>query len=436
MAVVLYCGNKWGAFEYLGNKQFLLYLKIQYQKVVNKAELFLLLNNLESDHIERTTAINNTDKFCIAICAFANDLPNHQKPGYLLIGVNDDGSLSGLKVTDELLKNLGGLRSDGLILPQPQINIAHFSFDDGDVAVVEVLPSLFPPIRYKGKVWVRIGPRKATANEAEERMLIEKRISSATTFDSRPCLEATIKDMNVDAFSQFYLPKAIASENLEQDKRSVEEQLASLRFFDLRFNCPTHAGLLLFGNNPEHFIFGDYIQYVQFRGTTLGSEINTEFKFSGSLFDILSKLDTFIETAVVKKQPVPISVLREETVKNYAKWAIRELMMNAIMHRDYESNTPIRFYEFSNRLELMNAGGLYGNARPENFPNVNDYRNPIIAEAMKILGYVNRFSRGVTRVKEELLENGNGTAVFDFSKLTVFEVLIPISKYYLSFTDP
>jgi ATP-dependent DNA helicase RecG len=42
----------------------------------------------------------------------------------------------------------------------------------------------------------------------------------------------------------------------------------------------------------------------------------------------------------------------------------------------------------------MNIGGLYGNARPENFPNVNDYRNSVIAEAMKILGYVNRFSRG------------------------------------------
>ncbi|WP_245988978.1 Fic family protein [Pelobium manganitolerans] len=111
-------------------------------------------------------------------------------------------------------------------------------------------------------------------------------------------------------------------------------------------------------------------------------------------------------------------------------------MMNAVMHRDYESNTPIRFYEFSNRIEIMNAGGLYGNPRPENFPNVNDYRNPVIAEAMKVLGYVNRFSRGVTRVKETLQENGNGAAKFDFSKITVFDVIVPISKHYLSYIDP
>ncbi len=404
--------------------------------MISKEQLAALVKNLETDRIERTVSTNHTDKFGIAACAFANDLSSNEKPGYLLIGVQDDGSLSGLKVTDEWLKNLGGLRSDGLILPQPQINIAYFSFEDGDIAVVEVLPSLFPTVRYKGKVWVRVGPRKAVANEAEERILIEKRISSATTFDTRPCLGATLADLNLQAFVQYYLPKAIAPESLEQDTRSIEEQLASLRFFDLRFNCPTHAGILLFGNNPEHFIFGAYIQYVQFRGIGLGAEINNEHKFSGSLFTVLAKLDTFIETALIKKQPVPVSALREETVKNYAEWAIRELMMNAVMHRDYESHTPIRFYEYPNRIELMNAGGLYGNARPENFPNVNDYRNPVIAEAMKILGYVNRFSRGVTRVKEELKENGNGSAVFDFSKLTVFEVTVPLSTHYLAYTDP
>nr|WP_294901187.1 ATP-binding protein [uncultured Pedobacter sp.] len=75
--------------------------------MINQEQLVLLLSDLESDRIERTLATNHTDKFCIAVCAFANDLPNHQKPSYLLIGVNDDGSLSGLKVTDELLKNSG-----------------------------------------------------------------------------------------------------------------------------------------------------------------------------------------------------------------------------------------------------------------------------------------------------------------------------------------
>ncbi len=90
--------------------------------MINKEQLLDLLADLESDRVERTISVNNTDKFGMAVCAFANDLPAHHQPGYLIIGANDDGSLSGLKVTDELLKNLGGLRSDGLILPQPLIS--------------------------------------------------------------------------------------------------------------------------------------------------------------------------------------------------------------------------------------------------------------------------------------------------------------------------
>jgi ATP-dependent DNA helicase RecG len=74
--------------------------------------------------------------------------------------------------------------------------------------------------------------------------------------------------------------------------------------------------------------------------------------------------------------------------------------------------------------------------RPENFPNVNDYRNLVIAEAMKVLSYVNRSSRGVARVREEMLDSGNGLAVFDFSKLSVFEVVVTVSIQYQYFTNP
>ena len=70
----------------------------------------------------------------------------------------------------------------------------------------------------------------------------------------------------------------------------------------------------------------------------------------------------------------------------------------------------------------MNAGGLYGEARPENFPTVNDYRNPIVAEAMKEMKYVNMFNQGIRRVQEMLRENDNEEAVFDVTKLTVFVV--------------
>ena len=80
--------------------------------MLTTAELYQLMTDIESDQIERTTSINTTDKFAQAICAFANDSPRHRCPGYLLLGVNDDGNPSGLQVDDRLLQNLAALRSD------------------------------------------------------------------------------------------------------------------------------------------------------------------------------------------------------------------------------------------------------------------------------------------------------------------------------------
>jgi len=117
-------------------------------------------------------------------------------------------------------------------------------------------------------------------------------------------------------------------------------------------------------------------------------------------------------------------------ISKYPYWATRELLMNAVMHRDYETNAPVQFYEYDDRIEVQNPGGLYGKVSPDNFPNVSDYRYPYIAEAIKVLGYVNRFSRGVFRVQKELKENGNGEASFDFSLFTAFKVIEKVSEKY------
>lgn len=80
-----------------------------------------------------------------------------------------------------------GMKSkNGNILPQPVMTVEKFDFNEGDLLVVEVQPSELPPVRYKGRVWVRIGPRKSLATEAEEKILTERRLSNIRTFDAMP----------------------------------------------------------------------------------------------------------------------------------------------------------------------------------------------------------------------------------------------------------
>ena len=392
--------------------------------MITKEEVQELLHSTETYRVERTTSTGDMDKFQEAICAFSNDLPNSRKKGYLILGAYDNGTLSGLKVDDALLKKIAAIRSEGNILPLPVMSVERFEFEDGDLLVAEVSPSLVPPVRYRGRTFIRIGPRRDIATEAEERILFERRSSYMATFDATPCFGATIDSIDVDYIKAKYLPQVIDTEVLASDNRDIKEQLSSIHLFDLEHDCPTNAAIILFGNDPQYFLHGCYVQYVHFAGKDRGSEIVNERQIKGSLCKMLPQLENFVRDAVVTARPVSISMLREKTLLNYPDLALRELLMNACMHRDYQSNMPIRLYQYEDRIEILNAGGLYGEARPENFPTVNDYRNPIVAEAMRGLKYVNMFNRGIQRVKNLLKENGNPEPIFTVDKITAFEVTV------------
>lgn len=385
--------------------------------MLTQEQLPALLADLESDRIERTSSTSKTDKFGEAICAFANDLPGHGLPGYLLIGVHDGGALSGLTVTDDLLKNLAAIRSDGNVLPQPAMTVARFVLDGAEVAVVEVLPSDLPPVRYKGRVWVRVGPRRALANEQEERILSERRVARASSFDARPCREAGIEEIALGQFDA-YRREAIDPEIIAANQRSIEHQLASLRLYDLEYSCPTHAGILLFGKNPRFYLPGAYVQYLKLPDNDLTDAPVDQAEISGDLHSVLKELEGRVRL-IIQTTLEQGSGFEERLVADYPEWALRELLMNAVMHRNYDSNTPIRFYVFADHVEIQSPGGLYGEATAENFPLRNSYRNPVIAEAMKSLGFVNRFGYGVQRAKALLKKNGNPPAEFAFDDRTV-----------------
>ena len=386
-------------------------------------ELLELLSDLESYRVERTVSTTDTDKFRQAICAFANDMPDSKKPGYLVVGAKDDGIVAGIDVTDQLLQNLASHRDSGQIVPLPAINVQKMSLPDGDVAVVEVLPSDMPPVRYKGRVHIRTGPRRGIATEQEERVLSERRVSHARTFDLRPCLDCDSEQLVLSLFQLDYRTAAVDPEILEENNRDTVEQMISLGLWDRRNDCATNVGALLFSQSPLNWFPGAYIQYVHCDGVGLESDILDERSFTGDLITVLRELDSFLRT-LFPIRPVEVSSLREESRSPYPMGAIRELLMNAIMHRDYESNSPIHFYQFSDRIEVQNPGGLYGEATTENFPSQNAYRNPKVAEAMKTLGYVNRFGRGIAKTQELLANNNNPPAEFDIDQTQFFLVIL------------
>ena len=381
--------------------------------MIDSAQLTQLLHESETDRVEKTQAVADADKFCRAICAFANDLPDHRLPGYLVIGVNDTGEPTGMPIADQLLRALAAHRDNGQIVPQPMMNVAKVNVRGKDVAVVEVIPSILPPVRYKGVTYIRTGPRRGIATHEEERRLSERRIDRARTWDARACPEGTLDDLSLDLFELTYLPNAIAREVLAENKRTKEDQLAALRFWDTRNDCPTNAAILLFAKDSLSFLPGAYVQYVRYDGSSLANDAIAESRISGDLLFVMRELDQ-LANRLAEPCPVRQTDLSEVTVYALPPTALHELFMNAVIHRNYEeSTTPIMINHFVDRLEIHNPGSLFGDLTRSQFPHGTAYRNPVIAEAAKTLGFVNRFGRGIAIAESELKRNGNPPINFD-----------------------
>lgn len=288
-------------------------------------ELENLLLEIESDLAERKEAWKGDAPSAgrEAVCAFANDLPDHRRPGVLFIGARDDGTPSGVRVDDQLVRTLSDIRSDGNILPPPSIFVDKRTLNGSEMAVVTVQPSDSPPVRFKGRIFVRVGSRKAIATSQDERILNEKRRYRDIPFDIQPMPSCGLAALSRILFEQDYLP-----------------------------------------NNRWQV-------------------------------DITSSPET-------RRTPYP-------------RVALQQLIRNAVLHRTYENtNAPVRVNWFEDRIEIWNPGGPFGAVTESNFgrPGITDYRNPNLADAMRVTGFVQRFGVGIQTARAELAKNGNPDVEF------------------------
>ena len=397
-------------------------------KHFDDSELEALLDDLESDRVERKESFKGDkiqESVCQAICAFSNDFPNHNAPGILFIGAKNDGSSSGLTVTDKLLCNIGAIRSDGNILPIPAMTVRKCNLKGSDMAVVIVQPSDLPPVRYKGCSWIRVGPRRAIASVQEERILNEKRRSKHTPFDINRVPPSQLDTLSRFNFINEYLPRFLDGA-IPQDELPYEESLATCRMIHAPDDpTPTVLGLLIIGISPQDFLPGAEIQFLRINGIELTDDVVDEALLRGNITEQLrglrEKLLAHNRTAVdILAGPTH----RLETL--YPIAAIDQIVYNAVLHRNYEgTNTPVRVYWFDDRIEISSPGGPYGTVTCENFgkPGITDYRNPNLATAMKALGFIQGFGRGIATAQKLMEQNGNPPPEFQINAHNVLCIL-------------
>ena len=391
-------------------------------------ELERLFIEVESFRVEykETSRGDNRNAIREAVCAFANDLSGSGQPGIVFVGVTDNGQPTGLHISNEILRQLADFKTDGLTVPPPSMFVEKRRLEGSDVAVVTVLPSDSPPVRYRGRIHVRIGPRRGLATAQDERILNERRRAAGIPFDIQPVPGTTLSELNLRQFGEEYLPRAFDPEVLDTNERTEVERLAATKMIaSADDDTPTILGLLTLGKDPRDYLPHAYVQFLRINGTGLADPIIDAESIDGALGQMLRRCDDKLKAH--NRTAVDLTTaVTEHRVATYPLRALQQIVRNAIMHRTYEGTyAPVRISWFNDRIEIQSPGGPFGIVTPGNFgrAGVTGYRNPNLADAMKVLGFVQRFGVGIAIARRALRDEGHADPEFLVNEMFVTAII-------------
>ena len=249
------------------------------------------------------------------------------------------------------------MKTDGNIVPLPTLTVEKRVLQGKEIAVVTVEPANSPPVRYKGAIHIRIGPRRGIATAQDERILNEKRRYGDIPFDLHPIHTSGVSDLNLVQFENEYLPQTFSEEAITANDRSRNEQLAATKMIAL-VDEPTATvlGMLVLGKNPQDFLPGAYVQFLRIDGNDLADDILDSEDIRGAIPDLLRRLDE--KLAAHNRTAVDFTTgVVEQRTELYPIPALQQITRNAVMHRTYEvTNAPIRVSWFNDRIEVLSPG--------------------------------------------------------------------------------
>ena len=214
-------------------------------------------------------------------------------------------------------------------------------------------------------------------------------------FDAAACPDAKLSDLSREKVSDF-LERAQAERDYALGpKTSTRKALAHLNLLD--GDQPSHAAVLLFARNPQHFLLSSEVKCMHFHGTEVRKPIPSYQIYHGTVFElvdqavdfVMSKIDRTVGTRALGPQaPVDYELPRE---------AVAEAIVNAVTHRDYTSNASVQVMLFSDRLEVWNPGELPPplTVTALRVPHASIPHNPLIADPMFLAHYAEKAGSGI-----------------------------------------
>ncbi len=355
-------------------------------------ELLEIIQKGESSYVQFKERIKDTHSISQEMTAFANF-----KGGTIVIGVNDKtGELNGLSFKEinkhnEMLVNAASNNvKPSLFITTEQISI------NNQILIIAIIPEgTNKPYKDKtGIIWIKNGSdkRRVTSNEELSRLLQE---SKSIFADEQIIPNTSFSEFDIDKF-KIYLKKRydkiVEQYDIEIKQLAVNSNL-------IKNNNLTLTGLLLFGKNPQKFRPLFSLQCVAFAENNIETTkfIDKEPIFEGDLKTIFDKSIAFINRNLTKKQT-------DKSFNSQAKLEIpyevfEELIVNALIHRNYFINSSIKIFIFPNRIEIISPGVLPNSLTIENIKNgISIPRNPTLQSIAQFILPYSGLGTGISRI--------------------------------------
>lgn len=383
------------------------------------AELSELLAQVQNIRAEtQTLELKSAAKGCPSrLYDTLSSFSNQDEGGTILFGVDEQGGYAEVGVYDaqDLVKHVTEQCNQMTPVIRPVFTTLA---KDNKVFVSAEIPGVDVsdrPCFYTGKgrlkgSYVRVG-------DADESMT-EYEVYSYEAFrrkyqdDVRPVERAALDALDQTLLDEYLIKIKKERPNLTMlDNRQIYELMSITKE-----NIPTLAAVMLFGFYPQAFFPQLCILASSVPGTTVG-DLGTEGerfldgqRIQGTLTQMLAEAITFIRKNTRTKIIIDPETGKRSDRSDYPETAVREAILNALVHRDYSIHTegmPIQLLLFEDRLEVRSPGGLYGRLRIDQLGKIQpDTRNPVLAVAMEALGETeNRYS-GIPTMRRELKQAG------------------------------
>lgn len=344
----------------------------------------------ESLLVEFKEKILHLDSLAGEITALANT-----EGGIIIIGIDDQGNIKGLKQAQGLEENIMNLvRSN--IEPALSVDFLIIEMQDKKIAGIKVPKSASRPHKTnQGKYYIRVGTTKRFPSQEELARMYQNR--GLIYFDIKAILEADLKDIDKDRVNNYF--HKVYQKDLYADAENIDELLVNLDILKEEQNrlYPTIAGLLFFGTDPQKHLKSAGVKLVHFKGENLDSEILQKKDIIGNVPEQIEQAVNFIRANI--KTKIELDGIKRREIPQFPIEAIREIIVNALAHRDYSIlNQKIRIFLFSDRLEVISPGRLPNTVTLENITFKQASRNPTIVRFLDKLGYLEEAGMGIYRV--------------------------------------